>query len=67
MKVDKRNNRKNFWEIKAIKWEWEEAAIEGGGYGIGVCEVKDDNGNPFLRFGWEDMGYSCHEEDVGIW
>ena len=27
------------------------------GNGFGVCEVKDDSGNPFLKFEWGDADW----------
>lgn len=57
-----RKYRKNFWEIKDIQWD---NGLDPEGNGFGVCEVKDDNGNPFLRFEGGDINgetYWCHGE-----
>jgi hypothetical protein len=59
--------RKNFWEIKEVEWEgWSDKDSEGTGFG--VCEEKDENGNPFLKFEWGDISSGgCHgAPDVGF-
>jgi len=65
--VGTRKYRKNFWEIKKIEWKGE-SGMDEEGTGFGVCEVKDDNGNPFLKFEWgydyvEVCGQTCHGGD----
>ena len=60
MWVDTQKYRKNFWEIKEIEWEGS-SGMDEVGTGFGVCEVQDDNGNPFLKYEWGDPeAYTCH-------
>jgi hypothetical protein len=70
MKAKENNSmkyRKNFWEIKEIKWQGR-AIMDSEGNGFGVCEVKDDNGNPFLKYEWGDAeDYGCHASDFGFY